>query len=48
MTKEKVHSQRAADYRGDWWLATSKRHVTFESWYERDHLIALDFHPGEE
>jgi hypothetical protein len=39
-------TKRAADYCGDWWLATSKRYVTFESWYERDHLIALDFDPG--
>ncbi|MBV8294271.1 MAG: TnsA-like heteromeric transposase endonuclease subunit [Mycobacterium sp.] len=31
---------------GDWWLATTKRHVTFESWCERDHLIAFDFDPG--
>lgn len=30
---------------GDWWLATTKRHVTFESWCERDHLIAFDFDP---
>jgi hypothetical protein len=28
---------------GSWWLATTKRHVTFESWCERDHLIAFDF-----
>jgi hypothetical protein len=27
------------------WLETSKRHVTFESWCERDHLIVLDFDP---
>ena len=31
---------------GDWWLATTKRHVTFESWCERDHLIAFDFDPN--
>jgi hypothetical protein len=28
-----------------WWLATTGRHVGFESWLERDHLIALDFDP---
>jgi hypothetical protein len=29
-----------------WWrLATKNRHVTFESWCERDHLIAFDFDP---
>jgi hypothetical protein len=26
-------------------LATTKRHVMFESWCERDHLIAFDFDP---
>jgi hypothetical protein len=31
---------------GDWWMATTKRHVTFESWCERDHLIAFDFDPA--
>jgi hypothetical protein len=27
-------------------MSTMKRHVTFESWCERDHLIAFDFDPG--
>jgi hypothetical protein len=27
-------------------LATLKHHVTFESWCERDYLIAVDFEPG--
>jgi hypothetical protein len=31
---------------GAWWMSTMKRHVTFESWCERDHLIAFDFDPG--
>lgn len=26
-------------------MSTTKRHVTFESWCERDHLIAFDFDP---
>lgn len=40
----RVRSYRGQrNYCGDWWLATSKRHVTFESWCERDYLIALDF-----
>lgn len=30
---------------GQWWIATTARHVPFESWCERDHLIALDFDP---
>jgi hypothetical protein len=30
---------------GHWWLATTHRHVTFESWCERDYLIAFDFDP---
>ena len=27
-------------------MSTTKRHVTFESWCERDHLIAFDYDPG--
>ncbi|MDE1672671.1 TnsA-like heteromeric transposase endonuclease subunit [Nocardia gipuzkoensis] len=28
---------------GSWWSATTGRHVGFESWLERDQLMALDF-----
>ena len=28
---------------GLWWSATMDRHVGFESWLERDHLMLLDF-----
>lgn len=28
---------------GLWWSATMSGHVGFESWLERDHLLALDF-----
>ena len=28
---------------GLWWSATTGGHVGFESWLERDHLVALDF-----
>lgn len=28
---------------GHWWSATDARHVGYESWLERDHLVALDF-----
>lgn len=28
---------------GWWWCATNRRHVGFESWLERDHVIRLDF-----
>src|SRR6202171_6431941 len=28
---------------GLWWSATTGRHVGFESWLERDHLLHLDF-----
>ena len=31
---------------GWWWLATTGRHVGYESWLERDHLMLLDFDPG--
>lgn len=30
---------------GLWWSATIGRHVGFESWLERDHLMLLDFDP---
>jgi hypothetical protein len=30
---------------GWWWLATMGRHVGYESWLERDHLMLLDFDP---
>lgn len=38
-----------ASYRGQrhlpgrWWSATDGRHVGYESWLERDHLMAFDF-----
>src|SRR5512143_1370752 len=28
---------------GRWWSATNGRHVGYESWLERDHVMALDF-----
>lgn len=31
------------NYPGWYWSATMGRHVGFESWVERDHLVALDF-----
>jgi hypothetical protein len=34
------------DYCGFCWFARTKRGVTFESWCERDYLIALDFDPS--
>ncbi|WP_427131618.1 TnsA-like heteromeric transposase endonuclease subunit [Pseudarthrobacter sp. S9] len=43
--------RRAAAYKGQhnfaglWWCATNRRHVGFESWCERDHLMCLDFDP---
>jgi hypothetical protein len=30
---------------GWWWVATTSRHVGYESWLERDHLIRLDYIP---
>lgn len=30
---------------GWWWCATNRRHVGFESWLERDHVVRLDFDP---
>lgn len=31
------------NFAGLWWCATNRRHVGFESWCERDHLMCLDF-----
>jgi len=31
---------------GWWWAATTGRHVGFESWLERDHVVRLDFDPA--
>lgn len=31
---------------GLWWSATTGGHVGFESWLERDHVMALDFDPA--
>jgi hypothetical protein len=30
-------------FSGLWWLATTAKHVGYESWLERDHVMALDF-----
>jgi hypothetical protein len=30
---------------GWWWLACAGRHVGYESWLERDHVMLLDFEP---
>ena len=38
-----VPLERALPVRGLWWSATTGGHVGFESWLERDHLVALDF-----
>ena len=34
-----------ASFAGWWWTASTGRHVGFESWLERDHLMLLDFDP---
>lgn len=31
---------------GRWWTATTGRHIGYESWLERDHLMLLDFDPA--
>jgi hypothetical protein len=31
---------------GWWWLATTARHVGYESWLERDHVMLLDSDPA--
>lgn len=35
--------RRQRHFPGLWWLATTGRHVGFESWLERDHAMLLDF-----
>jgi hypothetical protein len=35
--------RRQRYFPGMWWLATTGRHVGFESWLERDHAMLLDF-----
>src|ERR1039457_1535468 len=30
-------------FSGLWWLATTAKHAGYESWLERDHVMALDF-----
>jgi hypothetical protein len=32
-------------FSGLWWFATTADHVGYESWLERDHVLALDFDP---
>lgn len=39
-------SRRQGHFPGWWWLATTGRHVGYESWLERDHLMLLDFDPA--
>jgi hypothetical protein len=39
-------SRGQAHFPGWWWLATTARHVGYESWLERDHLMLLDFDPA--
>ena len=31
---------------GCWWLSTTRQHVGYESWLERDHVMALDADPA--
>lgn len=33
------------NFSGHWWFASTRSHVAFESWLERDHLMLLDFAP---
>ncbi|MGH3180360.1 MAG: TnsA-like heteromeric transposase endonuclease subunit [Streptosporangiaceae bacterium] len=36
----------AAHFPGSWWSSTTRAHVGFESWLERDHVMLMDFDPG--
>jgi hypothetical protein len=33
------------NFAGCWWCVTTRSHVGYESWLERDHLMLLDFAP---
>lgn len=33
------------NFTGEWWCLTTQSHLSFESWIERDFLIAADFDP---
>lgn len=35
----------ASHFPGSWWSSTTGAHVGFESWLERDHVMAMDFDP---
>lgn len=39
-------SRGQGHFPGWWWLAATGRHVGYESWLERDHLMLLDFDPA--
>ena len=38
--------KRQRHFPGLWWSSTTRRHVGYESWLERDHLMLLDFEPS--
>jgi hypothetical protein len=38
-------SRKLGHFPGWWWTASSSRHVGYESWLERDHVMLLDFDP---
>jgi hypothetical protein len=40
--REFVSYRRQRHFPGLWWLAKTGRHVGYESWLERDHLMVLD------
>ena len=33
------------NFPGSWWFATTRRHIGYESWVERDQLMAMDSDP---
>lgn len=39
-------SRGGEHFPGWWWWSKTRRHVGFESWLERDHLMLLDFDPA--
>ncbi|WP_080772825.1 TnsA-like heteromeric transposase endonuclease subunit [Mycobacterium avium] len=35
-----------SNYPGWWWFSTTRQHVGYESWLERDHVMAMDADPA--
>ncbi|MEU4365394.1 TnsA-like heteromeric transposase endonuclease subunit [Promicromonospora sp. NPDC023987] len=41
--RDVVQYKGQRNFTGAWWCATTRSHVGFESWLERDHVMLLDY-----